>query len=107
MGVGCTASDGSTVVGSEHDIDYSVSVSSLSSDNITSPFSGHFNENECGKLSRTLSISYPYGKSIIVIQGTAMVPEFGLSLTSFVMAAALAGVVGVTSIAIKHESHLT
>jgi len=77
----------------EHDIDYGIAISSLSNDNTAAPFTGHLRGELCGQYSRTFSISYPYGKTSIVIQGTAMIPEFGL-MALLTMTAAIVGVIG-------------
>jgi hypothetical protein len=47
-------------------------------------------------------IDYPKGNSVIQIQGTNIVPEFGPTFVSLVVAAAFVGVVGF-SIVVKHR----
>jgi hypothetical protein len=49
---------------------------------------------QCGRDSRTLTMYYPTGKSMIVIQGTAMIPEFGLSLSAWILTIGIIGVIG-------------
>ena len=76
---GCTSSfisDNPPSWVQEHDIDYNIALTTLSEDN-TTKYSGNQGE-LCDRDSRTLSIEYPTGgKSMIVIQGTTMIPEFG------------------------------
>ena len=63
----------------EHDIDYNIAVTTISEGN-TAIYSGNQGES-CGPDTRILSIEYPIGgKSMIVIQGTSMIPEFGSSI---------------------------
>ncbi|HEV8405789.1 MAG TPA: hypothetical protein VGQ13_07785 [Nitrososphaera sp.] len=68
----------------EHDLDYNIAVTALSGNNAT-VYSGNLGD-MCGQYTRTLSIEYPTGiKSMIVIQGTVFVPEFGSSVVLTVM----------------------
>jgi|SRR5581483_560157 len=95
-GGGCSSGpSGSIASESVHDIQYNIAVSSRSNDNSTIPFVGHISPGEmCGEHVRTLSITYPYGKSNIVIQGTTMIPEFGpQSLQLFIMTAGFVGAI--------------
>jgi len=84
----------------EHDIDYYVVVIMISKSNTTF-YHGSVGE-LCDRDTRTLSIDYPTGKSMIVIQGTTMIPEFDLS-RSVLIIAGIVGVIGV-SMATNHIS---
>ena len=76
-----------------HDIDYKIFVTSVPIGN-TTIYNGNFDE-LCARDSRTLTVDYPTGLSIIEYQGTVMIPEFGSSLPVLVMAVAIVGVIGV------------
>jgi hypothetical protein len=76
---GCSTSVGTeTLWVLEHDIEYNIAVTRISEGN-TAIYSGNQGE-LCSPDTRTLSIEYPTGsKSMIVIQGTIMIPEFSSS----------------------------
>jgi hypothetical protein len=92
-----------------HDIDYNITVTSLPSGKIVPTpnglFEGHpYGGTDCGRDSRILTIYYPDGKSMIEIQGTVMVPEFGSS--SFVSYTTAIAIVGVISFGILAKKKL-
>jgi hypothetical protein len=101
----CTASDGSPIAESQNDIDYNIAVYARSGEGSAIPFVGHIGPGEmCEEHTRILSITYPYGKSDIVIQGTVMVPEFGLTLSTLVMAIGItAAVIWINGIAMRRR----
>jgi hypothetical protein len=88
----------------EHDIDYTIVVSSVDSEGDVGVYNGNQGE-QCGKDSRVLSIEYLAGKSTIIIQGTAMVPEFDITYATLIITAVLVGVMILTG-AIKHRTLL-
>ena len=80
----------------EHDIDYNIAVSRLSEGN-TTIYNGNQGE-LCGPDTRTLSIEYPTGsKTMIIIQGNVMIPEFGSSFVvpTFILLLMIGGVLAV------------
>jgi predicted secreted protein with PEFG-CTERM motif len=50
-------------------------------------------EAQTGSTSRTLVIDYPQGTDLIEIQGTQVVPEFGV-IAALILAASLVAVIG-------------
>jgi len=77
----------------EHDIEYDVVVNTLSKDNTANIYKGHWKQELCGRDTRTVSFDYSTGKSMTVIQGTVMIPEFGMSsvILSIVVVSMISG----------------
>jgi len=75
---GCSQSEGArTIWTQQHDVEYIIDVHTVGE--VDAPavrYSPHYTEEICGLDSRKLTIDYPVGKTMIVIQGTVMIPEF-------------------------------
>ena len=77
---GCGGSVNGTEVWNQlHDLDYNIGVYSVGEFDASTNYDTHMTIEGCDRDKRTLSIEYPSGKSMIVIQGTVMIPEFGPS----------------------------
>ncbi len=76
----------------EHDLDYTVIVSIKTPQGEIAGYNGNV-FNQCGRDTRVLSIEYLGGGSTIIIQGTAMIPEFSSSVALVVATAAIVGVI--------------
>jgi hypothetical protein len=95
-GQGCSYSEGGYVVWSqEHDIEYKIDVYSVGGFDAPKKYEAHFTMEECGQDIRTLSVEYPSGKSMVVIQGTVMIPEFATNAALILMVVSIAGGVAV------------
>jgi hypothetical protein len=92
----------SCVVG-QYDVMYHVTITSIANNGTAVPFSSHIN-GESGTNNtglREVDTEYPYGKSVIVIRGTSMIPEFGLAASSMIMTIGMAGAIGLFIVAVS------
>jgi hypothetical protein len=77
-----------------HDLPYKITITMLPSNKPATFPNGYYGGELCAYNTRTLTIDYPSGKSMIVIQGTVMVPEFGSSISALVMTLGIVGTLG-------------
>jgi hypothetical protein len=104
-GSGCSYLVGGKKVWSqEHDVPYIVNVFSVGGSGVPAKYDPHITVEGCDRDVRTVSVEYPKGKSMIVVHGTVMIPEFDFSSSILIMTFGMIGAWTAASHFVRRDS---